>query len=161
MGKSEVGIRIIAVGPEILESQARVVGRTWSDGGSRGRERSIFWYCGDRLVTTHTTGPLWHGYGGTIPISSQLKQEKRHPLQWRHNGPDGVSSHRRIDCLLQPFVQAQINENIKAPRHWLLWGEFTADRWIPLTKGQWRGKCFHLMTSSCMVRKSWDKVMTW
>ena len=22
-------------------------------------------------------------------------------------------------------------------------------RWIPHTKGQWRGKCFHLMTSSC------------
>ena len=23
------------------------------------------------------------------------------------------------------------------------------DRWIPRTNGQWRGKCFHLMTSSC------------
>ena len=30
----------------------------------------------------------------------------------------------------------------------VLWGELTGDRWIPLTKGQWRGKCFHLMTSS-------------
>ena len=49
----------------------------------------------------------------------------------------------------RPFVQAQIKENIKAPRHWLLWGEFTGHRWIPRTKGQWRGKCFHLMTSSC------------
>ena len=27
-------------------------------------------------------------------------------------------------------------------------GEFTGDRWIPRTNGQWRGKCFHLMTSS-------------
>ena len=27
-------------------------------------------------------------------------------------------------------------ENIKALRHWPLWGEFTADRWIPRTKGQ-------------------------
>ena len=26
---------------------------------------------------------------------------------------------------------------------------FHRDRWIPHTKGQWRGKCFHLMTSSC------------
>ena len=26
----------------------------------------------------------------------------------------------------QPFVQVQIAENIKAPRHWPLWGEFTA-----------------------------------
>ena len=25
------------------------------------------------------------------------------------------------------------------------------DRWIPRTKGQLRGKCFHLMTSSCLL----------
>ena len=31
----------------------------------------------------------------------------------------------------QSFIQAQIKENIKAPRHWTLWGEFTGDRWIP------------------------------
>ena len=39
-----------------------------------------------------------------------------------------------------PFVQAQIKENSKAPRHWPLWGESTGDRWIPLTKGQWHSK---------------------
>ena len=43
----------------------------------------------------------------------------------------------------------QIKENINAPRHWHLCGEFTGDRWIPRTNGQLRGKCFHLMTSSC------------
>ena len=51
----------------------------------------------------------------------------------------------------QLFVQAEIKENIKAPRHWPLWEEFTSDRWIPRTKGQQRGKCFHLMTSSAHV----------
>ena len=51
----------------------------------------------------------------------------------------------------QPCVQAQIKENIKAPRHWPLWGGFTGDRWIPRTKGQWQGKCFHLMTSSWYI----------
>ena len=30
--------------------------------------------------------------------------------------------------------QGQTKENIKAPRHWPLWGEFTGDRRIPLTK---------------------------
>ena len=35
----------------------------------------------------------------------------------------------------QPFIQAQIKENIKAPRHWPLCGEFTGERWIPRTKG--------------------------
>ena len=48
----------------------------------------------------------------------------------------------------QQFIQAQIKENIKAPHHWPLCGEFTGDQWIPHTKGQQRGKCFHLMTSS-------------
>ena len=48
----------------------------------------------------------------------------------------------------QPDIQAQIKENIKAPRYWPLCGEFTGDRWIPHTKGQKHGKCFHLMTSS-------------
>ena len=36
----------------------------------------------------------------------------------------------------QPFIQAQIKENIKALRHWPLCEEFTGDRWIPRTKGQ-------------------------
>ena len=33
-------------------------------------------------------------------------------------------------------IGAQIKENIKALRHWHLWGECTGNRWIPLTKGQ-------------------------
>ena len=36
----------------------------------------------------------------------------------------------------QAFIQAQMKESIKAPRHWSLCGEF----WIPRTNGQWRGK---------------------
>ena len=52
-----------------------------------------------------------------------------------------------------PFVRAQIKDNIKAPRYWPLWWEFTCDRWIPSAKGQWREKCFHLMTSSCRFTK--------
>ena len=31
----------------------------------------------------------------------------------------------------QPFIQAQIKENIKTPCHWTLCREFTDDRWIP------------------------------
>ena len=36
----------------------------------------------------------------------------------------------------QSFIQAHTKENIKALRHWPLWGEFTGDRLIPRTKGQ-------------------------
>ena len=32
------------------------------------------------------------------------------------------------------FIQVQIIENIKAPCHWPLWGEFTSDQWIPWTQ---------------------------
>ena len=69
-------------------------------------------------------------------------------LRWRHNGRDGVSNHQDPRLFTQQFIRTQIKVNIKAPRHWPLCGEFTGDRWIPRTKGQRRGKCFHLMTSS-------------
>ena len=39
----------------------------------------------------------------------------------------------------QPFIQAQIKENTKAPRHWPLCGEFIGNRWMSHTNGQWRG----------------------
>ena len=42
--------------------------------------------------------------------------------------------------------------------------EITEDRWMPRTNGQLRGKCFHLMTSSCIVlnrlRRLWSQ-MNW
>ena len=47
---------------------------------------------------------------------------------WRghHNEHDGVSNHQHHHCLLNHLlIQAQIKENIKAPCHWLLCGEFT------------------------------------
>ena len=47
----------------------------------------------------------------------------------------------------QAFIHAHINENIKVPRHWPMWGESIGDRWIP--KGWYRGNCIYLMTSSC------------
>ena len=37
----------------------------------------------------------------------------------------------------QLFIQAQIKENIKAPRHWLLCGEFTGDLWPVNSSHKW------------------------
>ena len=59
-----------------------------------------------------------------------------------------VSQITGILFVSHAFFQAQIKENIKAPRHWHLWGELTDERRIPSKKGQKRGKFFHLMTSS-------------
>ena len=47
-----------------------------------------------------------------------------------------ASQITNLTIVYYAFIQAQIKENMKAPRHWPLWGEFTGDRWIPRTKGQ-------------------------
>ena len=47
----------------------------------------------------------------------------------------------------QSFVQVQIKENIKAPRHWTLWGEPPVTGGFPSQRPV-HGKFFHLMTSS-------------
>ena len=51
----------------------------------------------------------------------------------------------------QRFIQAQIKENIKAPRHWPLCGEFPGTGEFPAQRASNAGKCCHLMTSSCLL----------
>ena len=75
-------------------------------------------------------------------------------LQWRHYENDAVSNDRRLRRLFaQPFVQAQIE--IKHQSSASLAFVRGIHRW-PVnsrTKGQLRGKCFHLMTSPCLLAK--------
>ena len=63
-------------------------------------------------------------------------------LQWHDNGRDSVSNHQPHDCFLNSLFRRRSKKTSK-----LLW--------IRLTKGQLRGKCVHLMTSSCVewIRK--------
>ena len=63
-------------------------------------------------------------------------------LQWRHNERDGVSKHRRLDCLLNRLFRRRSKKNIKVPGHWPLWGEFSGDRWIVPLKGPVTWKMF-------------------
>ena len=71
------------------------------------------------------------------------------PLQWRHNEHNGVLNHQPHHCLLNRLFR-QLKENIKAPRHWPLCGEFTGDRWPVNSPHKWpvTRKMFPLMTSS-------------
>ena len=55
-----------------------------------------------------------------------------HSLQWRHNERDGVSNHRRIDCLLNPLFRRRSKKN-----------QSSASRRVS------NGKCFPLMTPLC------------
>ena len=59
---------------------------------------------------------------------------KQYIITWRHNGRDSLKSPASR-LFIQPFIQAQIKESIKAPRHWPFCGEFTGDRWIPRANG--------------------------
>ena len=70
-------------------------------------------------------------------------------LQWRLNGRYDDSNHQPHDCLLNLLFKRRYQKTSKLDsHHWPLRGEFTSHRWIPRAKDQWRGKCFHLVTSS-------------
>ena len=51
-----------------------------------------------------------------------------HSLQWRHNGHDGVSSHRRLYCLCYRLFRRRSKETSKL-RVTGPWGESTGDWW--------------------------------
>ena len=72
-------------------------------------------------------------------------------LQWRNNELDGVSNHRRFDCLLNRLFRRRPIRTLKLCVTGLCEGNPSVklNQRIPFTKVQWRGKCFHLMTSSC------------
>ena len=75
-------------------------------------------------------------------------------LQWRHNGRDGVSNHQPHGCLLNLYSDADQRKHQSSALLAFVWG---IHRW-PVnsrTIGQWRGKCFHLMTSSCSAISRW------
>ena len=52
-------------------------------------------------------------------------------LRWRHNDHNGVSNHQPHGCLLNRLFRHRSKKNIKAPRHWPLWGEFTGTGEFP------------------------------
>ena len=71
-----------------------------------------------------------------VTMSDVLRPKQDGTLQSRHNGHLGVSTHQPHHCLLNRLFWRRSKKNIKAPRHWPLWGEFTGDLWIPHRKGQ-------------------------
>ena len=68
-------------------------------------------------------------------------------LQRRHYGRESVSNHQPLECLLSRLIKRKSKKTSKLRVTDLSAGELIGDRWIPRTKGQLHGKCFHLMTS--------------
>ena len=65
--------------------------------------------------------------GGLLPQWPEGKHGDSWPCTRHHS--DVIKSTMRLKSpvsrlFAQPFVQAQIIENIKSPRHWPLWGEW-------------------------------------
>ena len=58
------------------------------------------------------------------------------PVHYNDVMMGGIASQITSHTIVYSFIQTQIKENIKAPRHWPLCGEFNGDRWIPITNGQ-------------------------
>ena len=73
---------------------------------------------------------------GSSMIVSKWTTQTQSLLHRRRKERGGVWNNQPHDCLLNRLFKARIKENIKTPRHWPLWGEFTGDRWITHTKGQ-------------------------
>ena len=90
---------------------------------------SIFWNSRETLYRYYIT-PIFDRCAHSWGVATYPKS-----LRWRHNGRDSVSNHH-LTIVDSTVIQTQIKENIKAPRHWPLCGEFTGDRWIPRTNGQ-------------------------
>ena len=67
------------------------------------------------------------------------------PLQWRHNWSDGVSNHQPHHFLLSRLFGGRSKKTSKLRVTGLCAGNSPGTG----TNGQLRGKCFHLMTSSC------------
>ena len=93
-------------------------------------------------------------------IFSQSSQEKW--VNWKHtahyNDVIMITIASQITSLT--VVYSTVYSNADQRKHQssaslaFVWG-IHRDRWIPRTKGQLRGKCFHLMTSSCSHIVQW------
>ena len=68
-------------------------------------------------------------------------------LHWRHNDHDGVSNHQPHGVYSTVYSDADESRHQSSASLAFVRG-IHRSRWIPRTKGQLRGKCFHLMTSS-------------
>ena len=83
--------------------------------------------------------PLWGEFTGTGEFPAQrASNAKNVSIWWRHCEFPQILRYRQNHCYTflasQAFMHALTKENIKAPRHWPLWGEFTGTGEFPAQK---------------------------
>ena len=72
-------------------------------------------------------------------------------LLWRHNGRGSVLNHKPRDCFLNRISDAAQRKHQSFASPAFVRGIHRSPVKSP-HKGQWRGKCFHLMTSSWICK---------
>ena len=90
-----------------------------------------------------------HNERDCVSNQAHIKENIKDPRHWWVESTGGLLSHKasiivtswRLESpasplFTQPFIRAQIKENIKALHHWPLCWEFIGDRWIPRTNGR-------------------------
>ena len=125
------------------------------------------WTIMENIMKEIITGVSWLlalRYPVRIDPHMTLHTSHSHYISYTNgNYKGGVSIANHYDDVIMSAMASQITSltivystvylgtaerKHQAPRHWPLCREFTGDRWIPRTNGQWRGKCFNLMASS-------------
>ena len=76
-------------------------------------------------------------------------------LQWRHTDSDGVSNHRRLDCLRYRLFRRRSKKTSKLHVTGLCEGNSPVTGEFPAQRVSNAEKCFHLVTSSCGKGSWW------
>ena len=92
--------------PPRLSSRSKCI-ETWTNEVTRQRwtfqmnfDGRIYLYFDSAFTEVDSSLPNWQQVYLGLDISATLVMTKiNYSLQWRHNGHDGVSNHRRLDCL--------------------------------------------------------------
>ena len=70
-------------------------------------------------------------------------------IQWRHNEHHGILNHQSHDCLLNRLFRHRSKKTSKLCVAGLCAGNSPLTREFPAQRASKKGKCFHLMISSC------------
>ena len=82
-----------------------------------------------------------------------VREIHRGPVNFPHKWPVTRKMFPFDDVIMIPMNSREVNV-----QSWDSWVHYRSRktkkfRWIPLTEGQYRGMCFHLMTSSCVASR--------
>ena len=68
-------------------------------------------------------------------MTGEINERTAHTVWYQYyidNDLDGVSNHRRLNCLLNRLFRRRSKKTSKLHATGILWGESTGDRWIPI-----------------------------